>query len=57
MESSEGVPIPLPSGEIIRKGAEALLIKGPWFDQEEALYKIRVKKAYRIPAIDTKCAI
>ncbi|HME55193.1 MAG TPA: Kae1-associated kinase Bud32 [Candidatus Lokiarchaeia archaeon] len=44
----------LPRGEIIRKGAEAILIKGPWFDQEEALYKVRVKKTYRIRAIDEK---
>ena len=54
METSEGFQSPLPSGEIIRKGAEAILIKGPWFDQEEALYKVRVKKAYRIQAIDEK---
>ena len=54
MESSERAQPGLPPGEIIRKGAEAILIKGPWFDQEEALYKVRVKKAYRIDAIDQK---
>jgi Kae1-associated kinase Bud32 len=54
MESSDQSQPGLPQGEIIRKGAEAILIKGPWFDQAEALYKVRVKKAYRIYAIDEK---
>jgi len=54
MEPENDISIALPSGEIIRKGAEAILIKGPWFDHDEALYKVRVKKAYRLPAIDEK---
>lgn len=54
MDVEESMPTVLPSGEIIRKGAEAILIKGAWFDQDIALYKVRVKKSYRIPAIDDK---
>ena len=54
MEPSDDSVSTLPSGEIVRKGAEAILIKGVWFDKEEALYKVRVRKSYRIQAIDAK---
>jgi len=46
----------LPAGELIRKGAEAVLVKGTWLGQE-ALYKVRLPKAYRIPQIDAKLRI
>ncbi len=46
----------LPAGEIIKKGAEAVLVKGMWLDQE-ALYKVRLPKTYRIPQIDAKLRV
>jgi len=38
---------------LIRKGAEASLYKGKWFDKE-VLFKYRVPKKYRIEEIDQK---
>lgn len=43
----------MPGGEVIRTGAEAVLIKGEWLGKE-ALYKIRKRKLYRIPQIDDR---
>ncbi|MBN2150897.1 MAG: Kae1-associated kinase Bud32 [Candidatus Lokiarchaeota archaeon] len=46
-------PAPLPPGEVLRVGAEAVLVKGEWLGGE-ALYKVRTRKAYRIPQIDDR---
>lgn len=43
----------MPPGEVLRKGAEAILVKGEWLGRE-ALFKVRTRKAYRIPQIDDK---
>jgi Kae1-associated kinase Bud32 len=46
-------PDALPPGEVLRKGAEAVLVKGEWLGVE-ALYKVRTRKRYRIPEIDDR---
>jgi Kae1-associated kinase Bud32 len=43
----------LPPGEVLRKGAEAVLVKGEWLGKE-ALFKVRTRKRYRIPEIDDR---
>ena len=44
-------PDVMPPGEVLRRGAEATLVKGEWLGKE-ALYKVRTRKRYRIPEID-----
>jgi Kae1-associated kinase Bud32 len=49
----ETQPGAVPPGEVLRKGAEAVLVKGEWLGGE-ALYKVRMRKQYRIPEIDDR---
>lgn len=44
----------LENGTILRRGAEAVLVKHPWLDRADAIYKVRVQKHYRHPSIDTR---
>ena len=46
------IPNTLINGEILRKGAEAYLIKTEWFGKP-AIVKYRIPKKYRIPEIDS----
>ncbi len=46
-------PDAIPPGVVLRKGAEAVLVKGEWLGGE-ALYKVRTRKQYRIPQIDDR---
>ncbi len=46
-------PDAVPPGEVLRKGAEAILVKGVWLGGE-ALYKVRTRKRYRIAEIDDR---
>ncbi len=41
------------NGQVLRKGAEATLVKGTWLGSE-AVFKIRARKAYRHPVLDEK---
>jgi Kae1-associated kinase Bud32 len=43
----------VPTGKILKKGAEAVLYTGTWFSLP-ALFKVRVEKAYRHPALDER---
>ncbi len=47
------LPNTMPPGEVLRKGAEAVLVRGEWLGRE-ALFKVRTRKAYRIPQIDDR---
>ncbi|MEX2682838.1 MAG: Kae1-associated kinase Bud32 [Candidatus Sigynarchaeota archaeon] len=47
------LPSTVPAGEVLRKGAEAILVKAEWLGRE-ALFKVRTRKAYRIPQIDDR---
>lgn len=49
----DGQQATMPNGEVLRKGAEAVLIKAEWLGKD-ALYKVRVPKQYRIPQIDDR---
>jgi len=42
---------PISIGEIIRKGAEASLFHGYWFDKE-VIFKHRIPKKYRLKELD-----
>ena len=56
MSSEENDLISLKStieGEVIKRGAEAKLLKSKWLDLD-AIYKVRVEKKYRHPVIDVK---
>lgn len=43
----------IPTGNVLKRGAEAVLYKGTWFSRP-ALFKVRVKKAYRHPTLDER---
>jgi Kae1-associated kinase Bud32 len=43
----------LPDGEILRRGAEAVLVRGSWLGRD-AVYKVREIKAYRHPDLDAR---